>query len=213
MCPPRWPPGCARWRRCPSRSRRRRIWRRVRPVGARGGAGITQLVERAWAAVPAHAVQQGSPPHPPHLTPPHPAPPCTPTAPFLDALPEELPGCEGNAFYALHRWGFVLCLMHWQAHGRQVLTEAALQAAVCPWALLLTPHHPSPRLPPAACPACPRCAAAAATTAVPPTPRRSSASRTRTAAVRGAIVGRRQPASQHGAVSLPALPLHAWSLI
>lgn len=24
-------------------------------------------------------------------------------ASFLEALPDELPGCEGNAFYALHR--------------------------------------------------------------------------------------------------------------
>jgi hypothetical protein len=25
------------------------------------------------------------------------------TGPFIDALPEELPGCEGSGFYALHR--------------------------------------------------------------------------------------------------------------
>lgn len=31
----------------------------------------------------------------------------TAAAPWLEALPEELPGCEGNAFYALHRWGGV----------------------------------------------------------------------------------------------------------
>lgn len=33
--------------------------------------------------------------------------------PYLSALPEELPGCEGNAFYALHS-----CLNHrWDGRG------------------------------------------------------------------------------------------------
>lgn len=33
---------------------------------------------------------------------------CTlPTGPYLQGLPEEVPGCEGNAFYALHS-----CLNH-----------------------------------------------------------------------------------------------------
>lgn len=99
-------------------------------------------------------------------------PPPACAAPFLEALPEELPGCDGNAFYALHRWAAGI----WARFLGHAVTACQPRAL---WSATSAPaqQHLPPR-PPA-------CAAAAATTAAPPAPRPSSATRTRTAAVRG----------------------------